>query len=220
MAIGPLRTSDIKSRVLHLAQTSVYQIKLAPPADVSEHLKRNGFDYQQDGENVELLCNSAVLPGTSLNTHQVMGDYTGVMERMAYRRVYDSTVDFTFYVDHDYKVIEFFDGWIDFISAQGEGQYLSDEDALKFAAAYRVNYPKSYKTNMYIVKFEKDVSNERDVFEHDDTFQLTYTLVNAFPTNIISSPVSYEGSNVLRYTVSCAFDRYVLDKRKVTEPES
>ena len=220
MAIGPLRTSDIKSRVLHLAQTSVYQIKLSPPDEVNRHLKRNGFDYQQDGEDIELLCSNAVLPGTSLNTHQVLGDYTGVMERMAYRRVYDSTVDFTFYVDHDYKVIEFFDGWFDFISAQGEGQYLSDQDAVKNAAAYRVNYPKSYKTNMYIVKFEKDVSNDRKVFEDDDTYQLTYILVNAFPTNIISTPISYEGSNVLRYTVSCAFDRYVLNKRQIEEIES
>ena len=220
MAIGPLKTSDIKSRVLHLAQTSVYQIKLAPPVEVIGHLKKSGFDYQQDGENIELLCSSAVLPGSSISTHSVTGDYTGVMERMAYRRLYDQSVDFTFYVDHDYKVIEFFDGWFDFISAQGDGQYLSDDNAVKNAAAYRVNYPKSYKTNMYVVKFEKDVSNDRAVFEDDDTFQLTYTLVNAFPINIISTPVSYEGSSVLRYTVSCAMDRYVLNKRQVTETES
>ena len=43
MAIGPIRTSSLKSRILNLAQTSVYQIKLAPPAAVLEHLKKNGF---------------------------------------------------------------------------------------------------------------------------------------------------------------------------------
>ena len=96
MAIGPIKTSTLKSRILHLAQTSVYQIKLAPPTAVLSHLNLNGFDYDNDGENVELLCNSAVLPGTSLSTHEVIGDYQGVRERMAYRRQYDDTVDLTF----------------------------------------------------------------------------------------------------------------------------
>jgi len=220
MAIGPLRTSDIKSRVLHLAQTAVYQIKLAPPPSVLTHLKRNGFDYQQDGEDIELLCQQTVLPGSSFSTHEVADNYTGVTEKMAYRRQYDSTVDLTFYVDHDYKVMALFDGWFDFISGQGEGQRLTDGTAVKQYVNYRMNYPVSYKTNMYIVKFEKDVSDVRDVFEHDETFQLTYTLVNAFPLNIISTPISYEGSAILKYTVSMAFERYVMNRRQITEVES
>ena len=218
--VGPFKTSDIKSRILHLAQTSVYQIKVAPPSAVIGHLKENGFDYTQDGEDIELLCNQTVLPGSSFSTHEVTDNYTGVSERMVYRRQYDSTVDFTFYVDHDYKVMTLFDGWFDYIAGQGNGQRLTDEIAVKRDVNYRMNYPTSYKTNMYIVKFEKDVSNDRSVFEHDDTYQLTYTLVNAFPLNIISTPISYEGNNVLKYTVSMAFDRYVMNRRQVSEIES
>ena len=217
MAIGPIKTSDLKSKILQLAQTSVYQIKLAPPADVKRHLKLNGFNYDGDGENIELLCQSAVLPGTSLSTHEVIGDYQGVRERMAYRRQYDDTVDLTFYVDHDYKVVDFFDGWIDYISGQGNGQRLSNVDARKFAANYRMNYPASYKTNMYIVKFEKDVSTVKHVFESDPTsYQLTYTLINSFPLNIISTPISYEGSQILKYQVSMSIQRYTIDKLKIS----
>ena len=216
MAIGPIKTSDLKSRILQLAQTSVYQIKLAPPDAVKTHLNLNGFNYDNNGEDIELLCNSAVLPGTSLSTHEVIGDYQGVRERMAYRRQYDDTVDLTFYVDHDYKVVDFFDGWIDYISGQGNGQRLSNTDARKFGANYRMNYPASYKTNMYIVKFEKDVSTVQQVFESDLTsFQLTYTLVNAFPVNIISTPISYEGSQILKYSVSMSMQRYTIDKLKI-----
>jgi hypothetical protein len=216
MAIGPIKTSDLKSRILQLAQTSVYQIKLSPPASVKAHLKSNGFDYDNDGENVELLCNSAVLPGTSLSTHEVIGDYQGVRERMAYRRQYDDTVDLTFYVDHDYKVVDFFDGWVDYISGQGNGQRLSNIDARKWTANYRMNYPTSYKTNMYIVKFEKDVSTVQQVFESDPTtYQLTYTMINAFPINIISTPISYEGSQILKYQVSMSMQRYTIDKLKI-----
>ena len=218
MAIGPFKMSNLKTKILHLAQTSVYQIKLSPPAAVISHLGRNGVNYSTQGEDIELLCNSCTLPGTSLSTHEVVGDYTGVRERMAYRRQYDDNVDFTFYVDHDYKVVDLFEGWVNYISGQGEGQRLSNPNARKRDANYRMNYPNSYLTNMYILKFEKDVSSSKDIFFHDNTFQLTYTLVNAFPVNIVSTPVSYESSQILKYTVSMAFMRYTVDNVQIKVP--
>ena len=219
MAIGPHKMSSLKSRILHLAQTSVYQIKLSPPANVIAHLQRNGVDYASQGENIELLCSSCTLPGTSLSTHEVVGDYTGVRERMAYRRQYDDTVDFTFYVDHDYKVVDLFEGWINYIAGQGEGQRMSNATARKRDANFRMNYPNTYLTNMYILKFEKDVSSSSSIFFDDQTFQLTYTLVNAFPLNIVSTPVSYESSQILKYTVSMAFMRYTVDNVQIRAPE-
>ena len=209
MAIGPIKTSQLKSRILQLAQTSVYQIKLSPPPSVLAHLRQNGFDYAVDGENIELLCNSAVLPGSYLKTHDIIGDFQGVSESMAYQRLYDEEVTLTFYVDHDYKVINLFDGWLDYISGQGSGQRLSRTNALSYAANYRMNYPNSYKSNMHIVKFEKDVSFDRGIFNDDEKFQLTYTLVQAFPKAVISTPISYEGSQILKYSVSMSMQRYV-----------
>ena len=95
---GAIRTSDIKSRILQLSQTSVYQVAMQPPGAVLGHLgSESGFNYGQSGENVELQCSDASLPGSSFSTHEVIGDYHGVRERMAYRRMYDDTTDFTFY---------------------------------------------------------------------------------------------------------------------------
>ena len=219
MAIGPFKMSSLKSKILHLAQTSVYQIKLSPPPAVLNHLQQNGVNYQTQGENIELLCNSCTLPGTSLSTHEVVGDYTGVRERMAYRRQYDDNVDFTFYVDHDYKVVDLFEGWINYISGLGNGQRMSNATARKRDANFRMNYPNSYLTNMYILKFEKDVSSSSEIFFDDQTFQLTYTLVNAFPINIVSTPVTYESSQVLKFTVSMAFMRYTVDNVQIRAPE-
>ena len=215
MAIGPIKTSQLKSRILQLAQTSVYQIKLSPPPSVLAHLRQNGFDYAVDGENIELLCNGAVLPGSSLKTHDIVGDFQGVSEKMAYQRMYDEFVDLTFYVDHDYKVINLFDGWLDYISGKGSGQRLSRTNALSYAANYRMNYPNSYKTNMHIVKFEKDVSFDRGIFNDDEKFQLTYTLINAFPKAVISTPISYEGSQILKYSVSMSIQRYVRNVDRI-----
>lgn len=213
---GPFRTSDLKSRILNLAQTSVFQVKMQPPEAVMAHIRSNtDINYNEDGEDIELLCSDASLPGTSLSTHEITGDYRGVRERMAYRRMYDATTDFVFYVDHDYDVIEFFDSWVDYISGVGEGQYLSKDSAKSSAANYRMNYPNSYMTNVYISKFEKDVSPDNKIFNDGDTYYMNYTFVQAFPLNIISTPVSYQQSDVLRVTVSMAYQRYVREKKKV-----
>ena len=213
---GPFRTSDLKSRILNLAQTSVFQVKMQPPEAVMAHIRNNtDINYNEDGEDIELLCSDASLPGTSLSTHEVTGDYRGVRERMAYRRMYDATTDFVFYVDHDYDVIEFFDSWVDYISGVGEGQYLSKDNAKSYAANYRMNYPNSYMTNVSIAKFEKDLSTDSKISSDGDKYYMNYTFVQAFPLNIISTPVSYQQSDVLRVTVSMAYQRYVREKKKI-----
>ena len=83
-----------------------------------------------------------------------------------------------------------------------------------------MNYPNTYKTNMYVVKFEKDVSTSRSIFEDGNTYQLTYTLVDAFPLNIISTPISYDGSQILKYSVSMTFTRYVRFVDRIEAAES
>ena len=82
-----INTSTIKSRILTLSQTSVYQIKLQPPGPVQDFLRNSdpNIDYGSDGLDIELLCSSASLPGQSLATHDMTTDYPGVTEKMAYR---------------------------------------------------------------------------------------------------------------------------------------
>ena len=102
---GPLpnsvKTSDLKNKILNLAQTSVYQVRLTPPPSVSRFLQNRRFVYQ--GSDIELLCSDTALPGNSLATHETNSDYMGVTEKMAYRRLYDDTIDMVFYVDKRYK---------------------------------------------------------------------------------------------------------------------
>ena len=91
----PYRTSDLKTKISSLAQTSVYQLKMQPPSRVSSLLRESdrGLDYNRFGENIELLCESAVLPGSGTATHDVTNDYAGVSEKMVYRRMYDGSID-------------------------------------------------------------------------------------------------------------------------------
>ena len=197
-----VNTSTIVNRFLKFSQTSVYRVKVQTPFGVQNFMNRQGrgFDYGNDGRDIEFLCTEASLPGTTLATHDVTADYVGVTEKMAYRRIYDESIDMTFYVDKKYNVIEFFDGWIDFIS--GVGRNGVREDYKSTAIGYRMSYPREYKSNIYVTKFEKDL---RDIL-------LQYTFVDAFPTSINSTPVTYAESDVMRYNVSFSYVRYVRER--------
>ena len=216
----PYKTSELKHRITNLAQTSVYQIKIQPPTGLFALLKETGrdLDYNRAGENIELLCDSAVLPGSSFATHEPTNDYAGVTEKMAYRRMYDGTLDLSFMVDRSYNVIEMLDGWLDFIS--GVGITGSRQSYKSRQANYRMTYPEQYRTDIYLSKFEKDVSypdDFGDIIEGvlDPPKQLLYTFVGAFPTSVTSTPVSYGPSDVLRVNVSFSYMRYVRERKNV-----
>ena len=216
----PYKTSELKSRITNLAQTSVYQLKIQPPAGLFSLLKEVGrdLDYNRAGENLELLCDSAVLPGSSFATHEPTNDYAGVTEKMAYRRMYDGTLDLSFMVDRNYNVIEMLDGWLDFIS--GVGITGSRQSYKSRHVNYRMTYPEQYRTELYLTKFEKDVSypdDFGDVIEGvlDPPKQLLYTFVGAFPSSVTSTPVSYGPSDVLRVNVSFSYMRYVRERKNV-----
>ena len=205
-APNAIRTDDLKSRILHVAQTSVYQVKIQPPDLVVEFLNHPGraVNYKSDeGTNIELMCSETNLPGSSLATHDVTNDYPGVTEKMAYRRIFDETIDFTFMVDRNYKVVEFLDGWMNYVT--GEGSTSPRNDMANETAHYEMNYPNTYKTDyrngggLFITKWEKDNSSS----------SMTYQFIGAFPLSIVSMPVSYEGSSVLKCSASFSYMRYI-----------
>ena len=204
-----LSISQIKSNLLNLAQTSVYVVNLTPPPGLNgtEFLKQRAIDNADIG-NINLLCCDTNLPGSSLATHDVTNDYPGVTEKFAYRRIYDETIDFTFYVDKDYNVIEYLDAWMSYVTGQGT-TFTTDQYVDRYRY-YRMNYSNLYKSDgLYITKFEKDTSG----------VNMTYQFIGAFPVNIVSIPVSYEASNILKCTASFSYIRYIR-KRSNRKPDS
>ena len=209
----PYKTSELKTRITNLAQTSVYQIKIQLPNGLFPFLRQVGrdLDYNRDGENIELLCESAVLPGSSFATHDVTNDYAGVSEKMNYRRMYDGTLDLSFMVDRNYNVIEMLDGWLDFMS--GVGLTGTRETYKSNFVNYRMTYPTEYRTEIYLAKFEKDVGGT--VVSGESPKQLLYTFVGAYPSSVTSTPVSYGASDILRVNASFSYIRYVRERINV-----
>ena len=203
-----LTLSDIKSRLLNVSQSSLYRLTLSVPQAVRNGLSLSSVDY----DNISLLCCEAALPGSSLTTHEVNNDYHGVTEKMAYRRMYDETIGLTFYVDRSYKIVELMETWMNYISGMNDANLYKDP-----YVSYRMAYPNSYKNNIYLTKFERDHFSSQSNLVRTT---LDYTFVQAFPLALTSMPVSYEGSDVLKCSVSFNFMRYVTQKTRSSSLKS
>ena len=193
--------ADLKANILRPSLTSTYECHFNPPPAVRSWMNGRrrfdiggGYNYTMD-EKVTLSCREAALPGSSLATHTLDNDHTGVTERHAYRRQYDTTSSFSFYVDEQYDIINFFENWISFIVNE-DGSRDADRDNYN----YRVNFPNEYKSEIFIRKFERDYKG-RD---------LQYKFVNAYPISINQMPVNYDASQILLCTVNFNFSRYII----------
>ena len=194
--VKPRRISDFKPTFTNLAQTSHYQLSFGGlPTGLRQHLNVRGLDYRFITETAGLLCSNAVLPGSANAIANIRGNYTGVVENMVHARLFTEIV-LEFYVDREYKTLKFFEHWIEFI-ANGSGEDQSRKDYY-----FRMEYPDDYKTyGAKLIKFDRDYKEE-----------MQYNFYGLFPRNLSNIPVKYEGSEVLKASVSMAFDRYSAGK--------
>lgn len=192
----PKTISSFKPLFTNLAQTSHYQVifgGLSGP--LRSYLLQRGIDSRFVGESVGLLCNSASLPGSSFATADIVGNYTGVAEKMAHTRTFIQ-LDLEFYVDNSYKTLKFLEHWMEFISSG------SREQPYKEGYHFRMRYPDEYKCSATkIVKFDRDY-----------TKYIEYTFYGLFPLTLNSTSISYESSGILKASASFNYERYVCGR--------
>lgn len=155
-------------------------------------------------KDINIFAYEAVLPGTSFEIAQNFGDRQGITESYPVRRIYPP-IDVSFYVNIDYNVIKYFENWMQSIFEFKSG-------GTRYG---RFNYPETYETNITITKFERDYRKKSDRLSDKGSAgspeiktKITYDLINAFPTNIISLPVSYSQTDVLKTTITFNYDLY------------
>ena len=202
-----LSTSDFLRRFGHQAQTSqfraVLQIGTLP---FTKNYNPQGGRFYDD---LSFLCNSTSLPGSSFSTTENLQDYYGVNQKYAYRRDFDD-LSLDFYVDAKYQTLKFFEQWMDYISSpNGDSNYsvVTDSDPSSEIAFYRFKYPREqggYKCRIDLHKFDRDYDKTKN--------DILYSFVNAFPRSLSSMPVSYDGSSLLKCSVTFAFDRYFVNR--------
>jgi hypothetical protein len=217
--------TDIKSKLLHPALTSHFEVTIPIPDGLKDGkiLDANGlpgFNSDRLLGRLQLMCSEATLPGSNLATFEINDNFHGVTERHAYRRVYDDRIDLTFYVDaENYIPIRYFETWMKYVageSVSAGGGMLSSKDPSYF---YRVNYPDKYMaTGLKVTKFERTANVTANVTPTSyevtgDSYTsktLQYEFINSFPISVSSMPVSYDSSSLLKCSVSLSYIRYIL----------
>lgn len=177
----------------------------------------SGNFTQLNSLRYEFMCSQTSIPGTSFSISEETGSRQGMVEKFANRRIFED-VSMTFYVDAEYGVLRLFEEWCNFINplysqrnfltaANPRGQ-VGQTDENQF---FRFRYPKSYKRDIAITKFERDFvirGEGRDVVKTPS--MTTYKFLNAFPTIVTAIPLSYDTSTITKVQVSFTYDRYVV----------
>jgi hypothetical protein len=192
----PKHFQEFKPLFTNLAQTSHYQVIFGGlSGSLRSYLRLRGIDSRFIGESVGLLCNTASLPGSSFATADIVGNYTGVAEKMAHTRTF-TQIDLEFYVDRSYRTIKFLEHWMEFVSSGSQEQPYQD------GYYFRMRYPDEYKCNATrIVKFDRDYKN-----------YIEYTFYGLFPLTLNSTAISYESSGILKASASFSYERYVCGR--------
>ena len=177
--------------------------------------RKNPFIY-------DFYCAEAVIPGVQFDVTEEMGSRQGTIERFPTRRIFPEFT-MTFYVDNEYNLIRLFEEWMNYINPLygnitsnagelpanplGQGDSLG-KDRRDF---FRFRYPDEYKRIISLTKFERnfDSSDPKNIKFPP---HLTYRMLEAFPTNITAMPLTYEGSQIVKTTVTFQYLRYVMEK--------
>ena len=190
---------DIRSRFQTVAIDNKYQAFFKPNGNIYDAANQIGLDARFIDEDLGLYVSDAVLPGSSFADIEIAGDRQGITERVPFSRLYDD-VTFTFMVDNEYKVMRFFESWVGLVNP-----LYGTTSASTSNQTMTLNYPKKYKCDMAISKFNKDYSMNRE-----GGIVLLYQFNEAWPFSIASTPVNYQGGSVLKLNVTFRYTRYFV----------
>ena len=253
----PSTTSDFPADIgtLDGIRQAYTDENLRASKNLNEWLTNSGvFDGPYKQSRYELLASEATLPGTNMQVVQEVGSRQGIRERFATQRAF-TDIAISFYVTKDYASLRLFQEWMNYMNPLyvGEagvtyprserGAYPSAGDKNAF---FRFRYPHSYKRDIQITKFERDVNLGKtrrlyrdqeievrtglpDIVRNVDSFEdyfpsvISYNFVNAFPISIQDIQLSYGGGQAIKVTVDFAYDRYFIvnatkDNRDAQEP--
>lgn len=203
---GALSVTSQFKVCLHLANggTTGLDAWLKKSGVITTDAQNNSYDF---------FCAEATLPGVIFDTVDEFGSRQGVLEKFPTKKVFnDFTI--TLYVDNQYQNIRLFEEWMNYINpiytstkpldANPKGQGVANLTTDFF----RMRYPDSYRRIISISKFERDFYTSGKT----QPTTLTYRMIDAYPINITPIPVTYEGSQILKTTVSFTYSRYVIEK--------
>ena len=204
-------TARFLSRFGNLAQSSQYRSHIGFNQNLYNALVANDIPRSLLSE-AGMLCKATSLPGSQVSTHDVR-DFYGVVQKSAYMRQFDNTIDLTFYIDSNYQIMYLFEAWMEYIMP------LVGKNPKSSTSSFVANYPDNYKCDLHLYKFNKDMDAQWTVVNpFRPKGSIVYSFINVFPQNISSADVSYDPSQNLEFTVTFSYERYITNKTGIRNP--
>ena len=230
------KINDAQSDLFPLSLTAEFKVSLnlgydsgpGSPESLSSWLTKCGIaNSPQDLARYDFFASEVTLPGASFDMAESSGDRQGTLERFAQRRLY-APLTVTFYVDSDYNVLRLFEEWMNFINpihnsdGKYQGSFQGPSGYEQRNNYYKFRYPDDYKRSLIVTKFEKDFyqglnMNETRIGRFAKSRSgdqlipgslLMYQFIDAFPSNIVAIPLSYEGTQVTKVQIEFQYLRY------------
>ena len=224
------KINDIQSDLFPLSLTAEFKVTLGlgyESGQTSENSLGSWLNAcgvvssSEDLGRYDFFASDVTLPGASFDMAESMGDRQGTIERFAQRRLY-APLTVTFYVDSDYNILRLFEEWMNYInpihndSGRYKGSYQGPRGYDDRNNYYKFRYPDKYRKRIIVTKFEKDFyqgadMNETRIRDGDDLIPgslLFYQFIDAFPSNIVAIPLSYQGTDVLKVQIEFQYLRY------------
>ena len=224
------KINDVQSDLFPLSLTAEFKVTLGIGFESGQESENslsswlNACGIVNSAENIgryDFFASDVTLPGASFDMAESMGDRQGTIERFAQRRLY-APLSVTFYVDSDYNILRLFEEWMNYInpihnsSGRYKGSYQGTNGYSDRNNYYKFRYPDQYKRRLIVTKFEKDFygganMNETRIREGDDLIPgslLFYQFIDAFPSNIVAIPLTYQGTSVMKVTIEFQYLRY------------
>ena len=152
--------------------------------------------------------NDAGSPGSDMQVAQIDGLRQGISQKYAtYRRFPD--VILTYYLQTDYYTNDVFNAWMEYMSPSSSRENLSFR---------RMKYPETYKCEMEITAFSRDIKDEFSKLNKTSKFNnqlpssITYKLRNVFPSSIVAAPLAYGRAELIKTTITFKYDEYFIDR--------
>lgn len=199
-SIQNLTLADVKPIIGNLSRANYYQVLFGGfSPQLLSYLSSRDVGIQFIGNDFGLMCNQAVLPGSSLGSTE-SSNFHGVTENFAYQKIF-TEISLSFYCDDEYRGLKFLEHWMEYaVSGNNTRTNLYGSNRYNYRMRYPDDALSGYKSqSTKIVKFE---NNFKQTME--------YSFIGLFPKSLSSTPVRY-GSNSELTQISCSFsfDRYV-----------
>lgn len=227
--------ADFKAEIAKhgLARTNKFMVQVNPPKalnSASDSLfQRNPnsgvmettVDANADARMMQMLCDTATLPGKSLDVIEYKPQGFGKISKMPTGNVTFDPLNLTFMMDSRHRVKYFYELWLQEIVNTGSDTK-GENASYKNRTSYEMNYKDNYATQINLSFFADDTDESINEFGEraapGNAFKnvLTYQFYDCYPIQIGGVAVGWEQNDqIARLPVEFTYSSYDVFQEKV-----